>query len=157
MYTLQNNTLMSVISGHTQTVKSPLYLCLPTLRHTVWICADKHTNSTLSAQTDLVTVTSHIAHHTQVSSAFTCSSVQQGLYAAASVGRRGSKCIQRAPAETTEARVLLLLLLCSWPGGGEHRGCWWRRVSSFKRVSFYPTGYKHNTEVCVCVCSVCLL
>lgn len=115
-------------------------------------------NSALSVQTDLVTVTSHIAHHTAVSSAFTCSSAQQGLYAAASVGRRGSKCIQRAPAETTEARVLLLLLLllllCSWPGRGEHKGCWWRRVSGFKRILFFSTRlgqdeYKHNTGVCV--------
>lgn len=113
-------------------------------------------------QTNLVTVTSHIARHTRVSSAFTCSSVQQqGLYAAASVGRRGSKCIQRAPAETTEARVLLLLL-CSWPGAGEHRGCWWRRVSHFKRVSsplFLPHWIMANTTLCLAVCpcvSVCL-
>ncbi len=130
--------------------------CRPTYKHTVWICAN--TNPTLSVQTDPVTVTSHIAHHTQVSSAFTCSSVQQGLYAAASVGRRGSKCIQRAPAETTEAHVLLLLLLCSWPGGGEHRG-WWRRVSRFKRIffslPFLPNWIRANTNTtqgCVCVC-----
>lgn len=123
----------------------------------------------LQTQADLVTVTSHIAHHTRVSSAFTCSSLQQGLYAAVSVGRRGSKCIQRAPAETTEPRVLLLPL-CSWPGGGEHQGCWWRRVSGFKRAGFFcffsspfstPTGSRQiqtqHRAVRAHLCRVCLL
>lgn len=141
-------------------------LCICLCRDIHYEYAHTHTSSILSAQANLVTVTSHIAYHIQVSRAFTCSSVQQGLYAAASTGKRGSKCIQRAPAETTEARVLLLLLLCSWPGGGEHRGCWWRRVSGFKRIFFlffYPTGsgqiQTQHRSMCVRVCvgTMCLL
>lgn len=88
-------------------------------------------NSAPAARADLVTATSHIAPHTTVSSAFTCSSAQQGLCAAAAAvaaaavrwerrfptypqgrwdgwgGGRG----RGVPVETTEPRVLLLLLL----------------------------------------------
>lgn len=139
-------------------MKFRLNLFLPTLIHT------SHESQT-HAQIDLVTVRSHIARHNQVSSPFTCCSVQQGFYVAASVGRRGSKYIRRAPAETTEPRVLLLLLLCSKPGGGEHRGADGEEFQISKGFFlfpslFYPTGsgqmQTQHTGVCVHVCSVCL-
>lgn len=107
--------------------------------HFPFKCMTVDTYSVTFGLNNCLTVPSHTVHHAQVSSAFTCSSVQRGLYVAVSSGTRSSKCIQRAAAETTEAHVIPLPL-CSWSGGRKHRGCWWRRVSGYKRwFASFPT------------------
>lgn len=64
-----------------------------------------------------------------------------------SVGRRASKHIQRAPAETTEAGVLLLLLAAAAPGllkwsAGAADGEEFQvsKGKTFFFFAFYPTG-----------------
>lgn len=75
------------------------------------ICGATLSNSMLAEQSDLVTVTSHIACHTAVSSAFTCSSGQRGFCAAESVGRRGLKTCSEGAIWDKRGRVLPLLLV----------------------------------------------
>lgn len=75
-------------------------------------------------QSDLASEASHIARRAAVSSAFTCSSLQRGLCAAASAGKRGLKTCAGlgrggAPPETTEA---VFSRRCR-AAGGERRGC----------------------------------
>lgn len=146
-----------IIKGNTDDwhtyIESLVYPQLPTQRHSVWIFSN--------TQADLVTVTSHITYHTQVSSAFTCSSVQQGFYAAASVGRRGSKSIQRAQAETTgpcSPAAAAALFLAWWR---EAQGLLMEKSFRFQRVFFLPLPFllywiRANTNTTQ-RCGVCLL
>ena len=114
-------------------------------------------------QTDLVTVTSHIAHHTAVSSAFTCSSAQQGLYAAASVGRKGLQMYPKGSGWDNRGPCSPPAAVAAAPGlvEGSTRAADGEEFQVSKGFFFFfLVGWVrmniNTTQGCVRVCAVCV-